>query len=346
MKNSCLLMIFALLFTGYSLASEMNWILDLDEALTKAREEDKPVLVDFSGSDWCIWCQRLDEQVFAHAEFIQWAKENVVACLLDFPRKERKHTVSAEQAAKNKKNAEQYGVRGYPTVLVIAPDGTIIGRTGYRRGGPKAYIKHLEGLLLFCKACHSRKKRLEKARGLPKARLAASLLKHCPAGAEGGLMPLAKAIFEEDENNETSLRPQAAYILIKHESALAEEAEEYLASTKPTQKPRDKDYFLQLVEERASKRFYALMRRVDKAQEGVGDKEVNEEAAELINLIERVIDRAQKERAAGLFLKLAVAQACAPNVKEAIAALWQAEKRGVSSKRLKSYRDYINGLQK
>mgnify|MGYP001544232356 CR=1 FL=1 len=344
-KRTVVFLTLLVLFSQSLSASEMPWLLDLDEALAKAKEVDKPVLVDFSGSDWCIWCIRLDKEVFAQAEFIEWAKDHVVPCLLDFPRKERKDTVSAEQQKKNKEAFEKFGVRGYPTVLLLAPDGTVIARTGYRRGGPKPYIKHLERLILFCKACHSRKKRIEKAEGFAKAKLGASLLKHCPEGAASGLIPIAKAIFAEDEENETGLRPHAAYILINDETKHAKEAEDYLATTKPPTSKKDKDYYLSLVEGRVTRQFYGIMRKVKAAEKGINAPDVNEEAKKLVTSIEAVIDRAKEKRKAALYLKLAVAQACAPNFKAAKASLAQAKKLGTAQKRLKSYHDYIDGLK-
>jgi protein disulfide-isomerase len=347
MKTRMVLIVFALLVLVCQCvsASEMPWIKDLDKALVKAQEVDKPILVDFSGSDWCIWCIRLDKEVFAQVEFIEWAKDKVVPCLLDFPRKDRKDTVSEEQKKKNKEAAEKFGVSGYPTVLLLAPDGTVIARTGYRRGGPKPYIKHLERLILFCKACHSRKKRIEKAQGFAKAKLGASLLKHCPEGAASGLIPIAKAIFEEDEENETGLRPHAAYILVNDETEHAKEAEDYLATTKPPTRKKEKDYYLSLVEGRVTRQFYGIMRKVKVAEKGINDPDVNEEAKKLVTSIEAVIDRAKEKRKAALYLKLAVAQACAPNFKAAKASLVEAKTLGVAEKRLKNYQDYIDGLQ-
>ena len=341
-----LLLLGLLIMSNQSLlASEIEWIKDMDEAFIRAKELDKPILVDFSGSDWCGWCMRLDKEVFSQPEFVEWAKEHIVACLLDFPRKERKDTVSEEQKKKNEAMAKKYEVRGYPTVLILAPDGTIIARTGYRRGGPKAYIKHLERLLLFCKACHSRQQRMKRANGLAKAKLAASLLKHCPDGAVDGLLPIAKAIYKEDEANETGLRPQAAYILIEDETEEAKEAEEYLAQTEPPAKERDTDYYLDLIENRVTNQFYALMRKVKGAEKGIKDWSVNEDAKKLVGLIEGVIDRAPAKRKPAFFLKLAVAHACSPNLNEAKAALEKAKKLGTAEERLKSYHDYIDGLQ-
>ncbi|HAN41599.1 MAG TPA: thioredoxin, partial [Candidatus Cloacimonas sp.] len=67
--------------------SEGIWLTDYDQAMTVAKESDLPVLINFSGSDWCIWCQKLEEEVFDKEEFKAYAEENLVLLNLDFPRK-------------------------------------------------------------------------------------------------------------------------------------------------------------------------------------------------------------------------------------------------------------------
>ena len=68
-------------------ASGENWMTDFDAAVKKATAENKKLLVDFSGSDWCGWCIKLDEEVFSKQEFIDEASKQFIFVLLDFPRK-------------------------------------------------------------------------------------------------------------------------------------------------------------------------------------------------------------------------------------------------------------------
>jgi thioredoxin-related protein len=122
-----------------------GWLTDFEAAKKQATEKNLPILVDFSGSDWCGWCIKLDKEVFSKDEFKAYAKDNLVLFLADFPRTKQ---LQAEVKAQNEKLAKQYGVRGFPTVLLLDSKGeTIVGRTGYEAGGPENYIEHLKGLL-------------------------------------------------------------------------------------------------------------------------------------------------------------------------------------------------------
>ena len=110
----------------------------------KARAENKPLLVDFTGSDWCGWCIRLDEEVFSQSAFQAYAAAELVLVEIDFPRRK---TLSAELKAQNEALAQQYGIRGFPTILLLSPEGELIEKTGYRRGGPESYVAHLKEIL-------------------------------------------------------------------------------------------------------------------------------------------------------------------------------------------------------
>ena len=120
------------------------WMTDFDAAKAKASTENKPMLVDFTGSDWCGWCIKLDGEVFSKQAFKDYAKENLILVEIDFPREKAQST---ELKAQNEALAKKYGVRGFPTILIINADGEVIEQTGYRRGGPEKYIEHLKGIL-------------------------------------------------------------------------------------------------------------------------------------------------------------------------------------------------------
>ena len=120
------------------------WLNNYSEAVKQAKESGKPILVDFTGSDWCGWCIKLDKEVFSQPEFIDWAKQNAVLFSADFP---QNIPQSAALAKQNSKLAEQYQVEGFPTAVLLSPDGREIARTGYQAGGATNYLKHLESLL-------------------------------------------------------------------------------------------------------------------------------------------------------------------------------------------------------
>ena len=120
------------------------WLTDYEQALSVAKEHDLPVLINFSGSDWCGWCIKLMDEVFDKEEFKAYAKENLVLLNLDFPKQSKQ---SKEVQAANQALAERYGVKGFPTVILLNSKGEVIGRTGYRDGGPKPYVEHLKQMI-------------------------------------------------------------------------------------------------------------------------------------------------------------------------------------------------------
>jgi thioredoxin-related protein len=127
-----------------SACSETNWETDFEKAKTAAAEKNVPILVDFSGSDWCGWCVKLNKEVFSTATFKQYAENNLVLLLLDFPRGKPQ---SEQQKTQNRQLMEQYGVQGFPTVILLDATGKELARTGYQAGGPDGYIEHLKSLL-------------------------------------------------------------------------------------------------------------------------------------------------------------------------------------------------------
>ena len=121
-----------------------DWLTDFEKAKEEAAARNVPILADFSGSDWCGWCIRLDNEVFSKSEFKAYAKENVVLFLADFPNSKPQ---SAEIKAQNEALSKRYGIRGFPTVLLLDADGNVLERTGYKAGGASAYVEHLKSLL-------------------------------------------------------------------------------------------------------------------------------------------------------------------------------------------------------
>jgi protein disulfide-isomerase len=120
-----------------------GWSEDFAKASAQAKAEKKLLLIDFTGSDWCGWCIKLDKEVFSKPEFEEYAKKNLVLVEADFPRSKELAKETKEQNAKLQK---EYKIQGYPTVIVLSAEGKKVGELGYQPGGPAAFIAELDKL--------------------------------------------------------------------------------------------------------------------------------------------------------------------------------------------------------
>ena len=114
---------------------------NLDEALAKAKAEGKLVYACFSGSDWCYWCKKLEKEVLSDPLFVAGVMDDYVLVFIDSP--ENQALLSNRAKAENEKLTKKYGIRGFPTALILDGNGNRIGKTGYRQGGAAEYVKHL-----------------------------------------------------------------------------------------------------------------------------------------------------------------------------------------------------------
>ena len=144
MKFKHLLITLSFFLSLVSVHASDRWKTDFEEALVEARNQDKNILVDFTGSDWCGWCIKLDKEVFSQDAFKQFADNELVLVKIDFPRRKQQ---SAEIINQNKKLYGKYDVLGFPTILLLSPEGELLGRTGYQAGGAEAYIAHIKKII-------------------------------------------------------------------------------------------------------------------------------------------------------------------------------------------------------
>jgi thioredoxin-related protein len=152
----------ALVLSASAAAGGEGWVADYDQAVKLARAANKDLFVDFTGSDWCGWCKKLDAEVFSKDEFRTWADKEFVLVSLDFPKSEEA-LAKVPNPKRNEELRDQHGVSGFPTVLLMTADGEAYASTGYRPGGAAEYVKHLGELKT------SAKKELELARKLIEA---------------------------------------------------------------------------------------------------------------------------------------------------------------------------------
>jgi thioredoxin-related protein len=133
--------LFALLVLGSLAQAKEGWLVDLQKAKVQAQAENKRILLDFTGSDWCPWCKKLDAEVFSKPEFKEYAAKHLVLVEVDFP-----HNVEQSEATKKQNDVLQrkYRIEAFPTVVILSPGGTHKGEVGYVPGGPAAFIKEVE----------------------------------------------------------------------------------------------------------------------------------------------------------------------------------------------------------
>lgn len=126
------------------------WQTDYNAALKQAAAENKYVLVSISGLEWCGWCKALESEVFSKTEFIAYAKDNLICVLLDFNHSGR--ATNAEFAKQHEMLLEKFKIEGFPTVLILNPQGKGIVRDGYQPGGPAKYVEFIKGVITADKA--------------------------------------------------------------------------------------------------------------------------------------------------------------------------------------------------
>ncbi|HEY4283165.1 MAG TPA: thioredoxin family protein [Chthoniobacterales bacterium] len=122
--------------------AESGWETDLKKAQEQAKASNKLVFLNFTGSDWCGWCIRLDKEILSKPAFKEYATKNLVLVEVDFPRRKDQ---SLELKKQNQGLAEQYQVQGFPTIVMLNGSGQKVWRyDGYFAEGPEAFIAELE----------------------------------------------------------------------------------------------------------------------------------------------------------------------------------------------------------
>jgi protein disulfide-isomerase len=127
-----------------------GWMTNWEEAKAKAKAENKPILINLTGSDWCGWCIKIEKEVFSSKEFKDYAAANVILMEADFPKKKE---LPADLKKQNEALKKQYLAGGYPTVWLLDAEGNKLSEDlGELKGGTKAYIEKLTGLIAKAKA--------------------------------------------------------------------------------------------------------------------------------------------------------------------------------------------------
>jgi thioredoxin-related protein len=124
-----------------------KWQTDFKLATEMAALESKPIVLVFSGSDWCAPCMKLEKEIWSTTDFINYSNEHYILLKADFPRKS-KNTVDAQQKEANKQLAERYNKNGFfPLVVVLDKQGKAYGSLGYKKVSPKEYIALIDAMV-------------------------------------------------------------------------------------------------------------------------------------------------------------------------------------------------------
>lgn len=126
-----------------------QWTMDYDAAARLAKEKNVPMMINFTGSDWCGWCKLMDKDVFAKDGWKEYAAKNAVLVTIDFP--SDKSVVPEKYVARNEAMKNEFGIEGYPTYIVLDSDGkTRLGQLGAGKDmTPEAFIEQFKETTRF-----------------------------------------------------------------------------------------------------------------------------------------------------------------------------------------------------
>jgi len=142
----CILTITALFGSSVAQGEQPNhnrpyaqWVSNYEIAVAQSERTGRPIMLVFSGSDWCGWCNRLADEVFKTHDFARWSTDHVIKVEVDFP---MTYELPEKLRKQNELLKQKFGqhVNAYPTVLFVSSDGQFIGKTGYVAGGPSNWI--------------------------------------------------------------------------------------------------------------------------------------------------------------------------------------------------------------
>ncbi len=251
MKKHTLLAALALCLTSLLPlhAGGEGWVTDFESAKKTATDEKKDLLLDFTGSDWCGWCIKLNDEVFSKDPFKAGTKDKFVLVELDFPRKKE---LDAPLKKQNEALQEKFQIQGFPTILLCDASGKPYAKTGYKPGGPESYVTHLNELRAirekrdeaFAKASKS-KTDAEKAAALVEGLKAMDeeLVDRC----YNDVIDQISALDKEDSTGFVKLRKEAAAKKQAEQKAMGAVQEFMSGTIQPMMKAKEYDKALEAV---------------------------------------------------------------------------------------------------
>ncbi len=235
---------FKKLISGFVLAAcvapafaAVEWMTDLEAAKKKAAAENKAVLLDFTGSDWCGWCIRIRNEVFDQPRFAEFARDKFIPVEIDVP---NNPNFSPELRRRNEQLCKQYGIEGFPTIMVTDSRGVVAG--GFV-GGIVDPAK-VEAILSAGLENARKLEAAQKLSGEEKAKALAAVYIALPEEMKGAAAPILEEIRALDPNDVSGLaqlariREQKAafrqgFVTAKDEASLLKFIEDSLAVAYP-----------------------------------------------------------------------------------------------------------------
>jgi len=208
MKQILLVGLLIFFFTGSNgMAAEKSadlWQTNFAAAQAQALKENKLLLLDFTGSDWCGWCAKLKKEVFSQELFKKEAPKEFILVELDFPQKSQLEESLTKQ---NQALSKMYAIAGFPAIVLTDAKGVEFARTGYQAGGPQAYLDHLEGFVKNFKEFQTVELEAFKLQGLAKAeKLDQAITLLLQNGSKRDYSKLADEIIAIDKDGKAGLR--------------------------------------------------------------------------------------------------------------------------------------------
>lgn len=193
-----------------------EWITSFEEAKARAQKENKDILINFTGSDWCTWCIRLAQEVFSEPGFAEYAKDKFILVEADFPMSPQGQPEAIDP--QHQQLADTYEFQGFPTIMLFDKQGRPFAQTGYQPGGSQAYNAHLDEFRLARVDRDTSLVAAAKLEGTERAKKLDDALGNLPSDL---LFPAYESIVEEiiklDEDNTAELRSQYEDRLANHQ---------------------------------------------------------------------------------------------------------------------------------
>ncbi|MDA0989371.1 MAG: thioredoxin family protein [Verrucomicrobia bacterium] len=142
--------------------------MDLDAAIEKGKAQGRPVLMNFTGSDWCGYCIQIGRNVFPDKTWQSYASNNLMLVTLDFPLD--KTIVPARYENRNEAIRDQLQISGFPTFVILDPaSNAVVNRFGAFQGmTPVQFTEQVRRSLRQVDSAIAREEQLLAASAIPR----------------------------------------------------------------------------------------------------------------------------------------------------------------------------------